>query len=185
MTFQIWKNAIIDGDLQTVKKLHLVNTPGINSSIVDYAASFGHLDIVQFLLENRSEGCTSWAMDWSAGNNRFDVLKYLHTKGKFCTYRAMDFSAMNGYINIVKWLHTHRIEGCTKNALNDAFYSGDLDIIIFLYNNRTDGFDHEFALDNAIYNKHWHVVKWYRDTIETVYWKKLKLDFLLTFRITV
>ena len=29
---------------------------------MDYASRNGHLDVVKFLHENRTEGCTKWAM---------------------------------------------------------------------------------------------------------------------------
>ena len=55
-----------------------------------WAASNGHLEIVRWLSENRTEGCTRYAMS-----------------------RA----AENGHLEIVKWLHENRTEGCSEDAM--------------------------------------------------------------------
>ena len=58
-------------------------------------------------------------MNWAAGNGHLHVVKWLHehrTEG--CTTDAMDWAAENGHLDIVKWLHEHRIEGCTTNAMD-------------------------------------------------------------------
>ncbi|CAK4071277.1 unnamed protein product [Aphanomyces euteiches] len=44
---------------------------------MDRAAELGHLNIVKFLIANRTEGCTIGAMDWAAGSGHLDVMKFL------------------------------------------------------------------------------------------------------------
>ena len=56
----------------------------ITTDAMDYAARYGHLDIVKWLHENRTEGCTTHAMN---GTVRY------------------------GHLEIVKWLHENRTEG--------------------------------------------------------------------------
>ena len=56
---------------------------------MDLAARNGHLEVVQWLDTNRTEGCTTSAMNWAA---------------------------MNGHLKIVQWLHTNRKEGCNHWA---------------------------------------------------------------------
>jgi ankyrin repeat protein len=48
-------------------------------------ARYGRLEVVKFLHENRSEGCT---------------------------VTAIDFAAKNGHLDIVKFVHENRTEGC-------------------------------------------------------------------------
>ena len=33
---------------------------------MNWAALYGHLEVVKFLHDNRSEGCTEWAMNYAA-----------------------------------------------------------------------------------------------------------------------
>jgi hypothetical protein len=180
MTYEIWKHVVESGDLKAVIDLDLKKTSGITDRIVDYACCQGHFDIVKYLLENRNEGCTTWAMDWAALYNRLDILEYLHNKKKYCTFRAMNFAATNGNLEIVTWLHVNRIEGCTKDAMNEAFFGGHIDVIKFLHENRTEEFDNKDALQDAIKNKHFDVVEWYKDNLETSIWKKFEIKLVLT-----
>ena len=72
-----------------------------------WAASNGYLDVVKWLHENRTEGCTTHAMDLAADNGQLDVIKWLHencTEG--CTTN--------------EWLHQNRTEGCTTRAMDGA-----------------------------------------------------------------
>ncbi|RKO92395.1 hypothetical protein BDK51DRAFT_41565 [Blyttiomyces helicus] len=60
---------------------------------MDEAARYGHLDVVRFHHERRTEGCTT---------------------------QAMDEAAHGGHLDVVCFLHEHRSEGCTILAMNDA-----------------------------------------------------------------
>jgi hypothetical protein len=55
---------------------------------MNYAASNGHLQVVKWLHEYRTEGCTA---------------------------KAMDLAARNGYLEVIKWLHENRTEGLEKS----------------------------------------------------------------------
>ena len=54
------------------------------------------------LHENRSEGCTKYAMNLAAGN---------------------------GHLHVVQWLHKNRTEGCTEDAMNLASENGHLHVV--------------------------------------------------------
>ncbi|GMF25281.1 unnamed protein product [Phytophthora lilii] len=61
---------------------------------MDQAAKNGHLDVVQWLHDNRSEGCTVAAMDEAAGCGRMAIVQWLHTHtATGCTTNAMDFGS--------------------------------------------------------------------------------------------
>ena len=77
-----------------------------NKCSMDWAARYGNLDIVRFLHNNRTEGCTHWAMNWSACHG--------------C------------YLDIVRFLHYNRTEGCTKYAIDSALRNNHTDIVNFL-----------------------------------------------------
>ncbi|KAF1792714.1 Ankyrin repeat-containing domain [Phytophthora cactorum] len=65
--------------------------------IMDHAAEHGHLDVVQWLHDNTTGGCTT---------------------------DAMNGAARGGYLEIVEFLHEHRSEGCTNNAMDGAARGG-------------------------------------------------------------
>ncbi len=48
---------------------------------MNLAAGKGHLQVVQYLHENRGEGWTTRAMDWAAENGHTEVVKLLLEAG--------------------------------------------------------------------------------------------------------
>jgi ankyrin repeat protein len=49
---------------------------------MNYAAMNGHLDVVRWLHEKISEGCTTRAMDYAARNGHIEVVKWLRDNVK-------------------------------------------------------------------------------------------------------
>jgi len=86
---------------------------------------------------HRTEGCTTWAMDWAAEKGHLEVVKFLHehrTEG--CTTNAMDWAAKNGHLEVVQFLHVHPIEGCTSYAMDNAIRNWHLEVVQFLHEHR-------------------------------------------------
>jgi len=52
---------------------------------MDSAARNGHLEVVKFLHENRTEGCSFAAMDLAAENGHMEVVEYLKEKQPWIT----------------------------------------------------------------------------------------------------
>jgi hypothetical protein len=101
------------GYIDIVKWIHFSNLYNIGSpGAINYAAQGGHLEIIKFLSEYRSDGATKF---------------------------AMDTAAENGHLETVIWLHFNRVEGCTTDAIDHASLYGRLDIVEWLYNNRDEG----------------------------------------------
>ncbi|KAI8847262.1 hypothetical protein BC829DRAFT_396815 [Chytridium lagenaria] len=76
---------------------------------MNQAAMRGHLDIVKFLHEHRSEGCTTHGIDSAARNGHLDIIRFLHeNRSEGCTTSAMDNAAGYGHFEIVKFLHYSR-----------------------------------------------------------------------------
>ena len=71
---------------------------------MDWATYYGHLHVIQWLHENREEGCTHWAMDWAASKGHLHVVQWLHkNRQEGCTTNAMDLAAENGHLHVVQW----------------------------------------------------------------------------------
>ena len=70
---------------------------------MDGSAAYGHLEMVKWLHQNRTEGCTTIAMGWAAGNGHLETVKWLHlNRTEGCTTGAISWA--KGYIEIVKYL---------------------------------------------------------------------------------
>lgn len=68
----------------------MLDTLGGRTDVMNLAAQYGLLAVVEWLHENCAEGCTT---------------------------EAMDGAALAGHLHVVQWLHVHRTEGCTEAAL--------------------------------------------------------------------
>lgn len=107
---------------------------------MDYAAEFGHLDVVAFLHAQRTEGCTVRAMDAAAEYGWLAIVEFLHTyRTEGCTTHAMDGAAARGHVAIVSFLHTHRSEGCTVRAMDQAAVHSHASVVAFLGQHRREG----------------------------------------------
>ena len=134
------KHAIKGNHLNIVKWLLKNNyelTDCCTKNAMEYAALYGHIEIVKYLHENTHlsgvEGCTTFAMNMAASNGHIEIVKYLHeNRTEGCTTYAMDNAARNGHIDIVKWLHENRTEGCTKIAIKYAARNGHTRIVKWL-----------------------------------------------------
>lgn len=86
------------------------------------------------------QGCTREAMDKAAAGGHLDVLQWLHeNRHEGCSIRAMNHASLHGHLHVVRWLHENRREGCTNNAMDNAAKNGHLDIVKFLHENRKEG----------------------------------------------
>lgn len=103
------------GDLAVVQRLHARSTP----MALTHAA---HLDLVRWLHEFRTEGCTDNAVVYQ--------WLHLHRPQRFTT-EATDRAAQEGQLESVLWLHLNRTEVCMTKEMN-----GKLDMTRWLHDNR-------------------------------------------------
>lgn len=114
----------------------LPHVTGFTERAMDLAARYGHLDVVQWLHEHRSEGCSKYAMNWAAAFGHLDVVQFLHEhRSEGCTTDAMDLAAANDHLDVVRWLHENRSEGCSVKALDMARTRCHHDVAQWLQNN--------------------------------------------------
>jgi|UniRef100_K3X7X7 hypothetical protein len=109
----------------------------ISTSVMDSAAFAGHLQVVQWLHYNRSEGCTAHAMDSAAACGRVDIVRWLHeNRSEGCTTAAMDTAAAGGHLKMLQWLDANRKEGCSSVAVDFAILNGHTHIVKWLSEHR-------------------------------------------------
>ncbi|EGG22432.1 hypothetical protein DFA_04554 [Cavenderia fasciculata] len=129
--------AASNGHLQVVEYLHNEKY-GCSVVALDFAAKRGYHHVVDYLLDNRTEGCSSEAIDQVACTGDLEMIQKLHFRAKApCSYRAMNNAAK--YLNVVEWLSNNRQEGCNKMAMDNASALGALDVLQYLHINRTEG----------------------------------------------
>ncbi|KAG1693003.1 hypothetical protein DVH05_024039 [Phytophthora capsici] len=146
------------GHLPVVKWLHTNRQDECSTDAMDVAAHNGNLDVVKWLHDNRTEGCTVYAMTYAAINGHLDVVKWLHEIGKSCSAYTMD--SVTDF-DVLKWLHENLHGGwlCSTRAIDKAAGLGRLDLVVWLHENRTEGYT-THAIELAAKNGHLDVVKW-------------------------
>lgn len=159
--------AALNGNLDIVKFLHEYCSIGCTTDAMDNAAQGGHLDIVRFLHTNRTEGCTTGAMDMAAEQGHLEIVIFLHEhRSEGCTTMSMDAAARAGHLHIVQWLHKNRQEGCTVAAMNGAIRRHCFKIVQFLYDHRTEGCSPRVLLSAVLCGK-LEMVQWLHDHYPT------------------
>lgn len=131
--------AAATGDFAMVKWVYAhCDIKRVSRSAMDISAKF-NLAMVKFLHEcNRSEGCTTMALDNAAVCGHLDIVMFLHShRREGCTVRAISEAAGNGHLEVVKFLHQHRSEGNASQALRSAASNGRLAVVKWLHENAT------------------------------------------------
>ncbi|EGG18700.1 hypothetical protein DFA_04196 [Cavenderia fasciculata] len=126
------------------------------------ASANGHLSTIQ-LLSSSVEGieCTTDCMDEAASNGHLNVVMYLdQTRSEGCSHNAINWASRNGHFDIVKYLSSHRTEGCTSVAMDRAAENGHFNILEYLHLNRSEGGSTSKAMDSAASNGHYEIVEW-------------------------
>ncbi|OQS05989.1 hypothetical protein THRCLA_01939 [Thraustotheca clavata] len=97
------------------------------------AASQGHLHVVKYLLNITPQGIITpleepLPMDKAAkfGYDDIVVVLHEHPTTSYCTTDAMDDAAAHGNLELVMFLHQNRQEGCTDYGLLYAAMNGQI-----------------------------------------------------------
>lgn len=134
----------------------MARTPHCTTRTMSAAAGGGHLAVVKWLHENRSEGCTAAAMNNAAG-------QACHEPGckrnvSCCDDKRPD-SFVDNQIAMLKWLKSNRSEGCTSLAMHMTAYRGNLVVLRWLPEN-TSVRPLPRTMDNAADGGRLDIVKW-------------------------
>ena len=121
--------AARNGELELLMKLP--SSVSGTTDAMDWAARQGHLNVVQWLHSNGTQGCSTNAMDGATENLHFDLVKWLHfNRTEGCTVQAIFWAAEYSCIDIVKWLHTNRPECNIHLAIEKARRDGYGPVIV-------------------------------------------------------
>ncbi|RLN89877.1 hypothetical protein BBJ28_00019581 [Nothophytophthora sp. Chile5] len=152
--------AAANNHLDVVQWLHNNRAEGCSTDAMDLAGSNGHLEMVQWLHQHRTEGCSVRAMDLAASNGHLEMVQWLHqNRAEGCTAKAMNGAARGGHLAVVQWLHAHTCVGCTTETMDVAACNGHIEIVKWLHEHRSEGCT-SAAMDGAARSGHLGVVKW-------------------------
>jgi len=124
------KQVAIPTSLRQTEFLH---NKRVLTTGADWAARKGHLPLLQWLLLNTEEVCTTYAFDLAARNGHMNVLLWLHDNGLGGTRTSADWAAYTGHLHIVKWLYDNTNFKCSENATMIAAGNGDLEMLLWLH----------------------------------------------------
>src|ERR1700727_1437640 len=92
----------MSGNDETIKWLIKYNIRGFSDDTVKKTITKGDLDLVNFFYKDRKEN-NFVEMDYAAENGRIEILKWFHeNRTEGCTTNAMDQAAKEGHFHIVK-----------------------------------------------------------------------------------
>ncbi|EGG18676.1 hypothetical protein DFA_04172 [Cavenderia fasciculata] len=68
--------ASVNGQFNIMRYLHdFIPKRQVATVMMDHSSKFGNLEMLKFLHENRSEGCSTASIHWAAINGHFEVVK--------------------------------------------------------------------------------------------------------------
>ena len=82
---------------------------GTEMLMVDTAAMFGHMDLVQWLCQDRGHTIDRNVMAWAASSGNLNLVQWLRSEGCPWDGDTYSFAARKGHLELMKWLHAN---GC-------------------------------------------------------------------------
>ena len=101
-------------------------------------------------------------MNAASREGYLEVVKWLHfNRSEGCSTNAIDLAAQNGHLGVVKWLHSNRSEGCSAYALLTAAQAGHKNIVKYLVENSlvTDRDSLRYAMEFAQLSGHHFIIE--------------------------
>lgn len=109
--------------------------------LMDLAAQFGSLGLIQWLHINRLDECFSKALNNAASTGNLDIARYPHDHQKLrCTNQTLHGAVQNGHLEVVRWvLQVPELSQCySLVAVSLAANNGHLEILKLLLDNELE-----------------------------------------------
>ena len=151
---------IIEMDMVHIFQSHIKNKQFIrliNDYTIDVAAEYNSINIIKFLHYNTKIQCTEYALDF-LNNNRKEG----------CSYNALIYAAENNHLNTIKWLHKEKEKNITdfsyKYAMNYGIINENMEIIKYLYNTYINKYNNGYcfsvnSISMAITSQNFEILK--------------------------
>ncbi|EFA77904.1 hypothetical protein PPL_08543 [Heterostelium album PN500] len=150
--------AIDTGNLELVKLIHNNNTTATRS--FETASLKGSIDIVKWLFESQVGECTPSAFECACSSGNMELVNYLIDKVQIRNaHLAVQNAIVNGNLELVKLLNV-LLHDNFKDSMDLAAENGQLEILSWLNENRKDLNCTTLAMDRAVINNHFNVVRW-------------------------
>eukprot|EP00644_Phytophthora_capsici_P009181 jgi/Phyca11/541441/estExt2_Genewise1Plus.C_PHYCAscaffold_60788 len=123
-------DSAVYNDLQRVVKVH-GDSRAWTVKAMDGAAANGRLDIMQWLHDTRTEGCSAQACIQASKHGYLDVVKWLHEfyPTVIEPVEAMTVAAKSGHAEIVRFLRSNVAMDDAVPALQDAAVNGHVEVV--------------------------------------------------------
>lgn len=128
-----------------------------------WAATNGHIEIVDLLINNVGASIKTNALTQSARTGHLNIVQLIEKNGAEIKNNALYWSSTNGHFDIFKYLYSRKnnINDVSNNALRFSSQNGHLNIIKFLVKHNADiNISFGEPLRIAIQNGHLHVTKY-------------------------
>ncbi|EFA79230.1 hypothetical protein PPL_07648 [Heterostelium album PN500] len=114
---------------------------GCTNHAFDSAIKIERLDIVNWLIANRSEGFSYKSLEYAAYNGSVELMKMLLRITTFeVTEAVMNLAVRNGRLELLKWLFendNNSLKSILQESIDSAANNGSVDVISWLNDNTT------------------------------------------------
>jgi hypothetical protein len=104
------------------------------------------LPVIRWLNKNGYNKGDFWLIDEAAKYGHLELIQFFHKNGVGCTTYATNYAARNGHLEVIKWLHENRKEGFTEKAINMAAENGHIEVVKWLSENRSEAYNRIYGL---------------------------------------
>lgn len=122
---------------------------------------YGNLNVAKWLCKIRGETLSPNLIEITVRNGHIEMVRWMteHCAFAECTPDAMDTAAGAGDLRMVRYLHESRSEGCTTKVMDAAAGGGHFQVVLYLHANRSEGCT-SLAFTQAFLSGHLEILRW-------------------------